>query len=159
MPERSVVHSTFTLERTFDRPPAHVFAAWADPSLKSRWFGGGADDAPIRLDMDFRVGGLETDRSEPGADGASGYEARYHDIVPDERIVFTYDLSLGGSLVSVSLATVEFRPADGGAGTQLTYTEHGAFLDGLDDPELRKNGTGGMLDELGSWLERQAATA
>jgi hypothetical protein len=30
---------------------------------------------------------------------------------------------------------------------------------GLDDPELRKNGTGGMLDELGRWLERQAATA
>jgi len=76
-----------------------------------------------------------------------------------ERIVFTYDLSLGGLLVSVSLATVEFRPADGGGGTQLTYTEHGAFLDGLDDPELRKNGTGGMLDELGRWLERQAATA
>jgi uncharacterized protein YndB with AHSA1/START domain len=131
-----------------------VFAAWADPSLKSRWFGGGTDDAPIGLDMEFRVGGLETDRSEPGA-----YQARYHDIVPNERIVFTYDLSLGGSLVSVSLATVEFHPADGGTGTQLTYTEHGAFLDGLDDPELRKNGTGGMLDELGHWLERQAATA
>jgi uncharacterized protein YndB with AHSA1/START domain len=159
MPERSVVHSTFTIERTYARPPARVFAAWADPSLKSRWFGGGTDDAPIGLDMDFRVGGLETDRSEPGADSASGYEARYHDIVPDERIVFTYDLSLGGPLVSVSLATVEFRPADGGTGTQLTYTEHGAFLDGLDEPELRKNGTGGMLDELGHWLERQAATA
>ena len=159
MPERSVVHSTFTIERTYDRPPTRVFAAWADPGLKSRWFGGGTDDAPIGLDMDFRVGGRETDRSEPGADPASGYEARYHDIVPDERIVFTYDLSLGGSLVSVSLATVEFRAAGGGTGTQLTYTEHGAFLDGLDDPELRKNGTGGMLDELGRWLERQAATA
>jgi uncharacterized protein YndB with AHSA1/START domain len=158
MPERSVVHSTFTIERTFDRPPARVFAAWADPSLKSRWFGGGTDDAPIGLDMDFRVGGIETDRSEPG-DPASGYEARYHDIVPDERIAFTYDLSLDGSLVSVSLATVEFRAADGGAATQLTYTEHGAFLDGLDDPDLRKNGTGGMLDELGQWLDRQAATA
>src|SRR2546430_672047 len=97
--------------------------------------------------------------SEPGADRSSGYKARYHDIVPDERIVFTYDLSLGGSLVSVSLATVEFHPGDGGTGTQLTYTELVAFLDGLDDPELRKNGTGGMLDELGHWLERQAATA
>jgi len=159
MPERSVVHSTFTIERIYDRPPARVFAAWADPSLKSRWFGGGTDDAPIGLDMDFRVGGLETDRSEPGADPSSGYKARYHDIVPDERIVFTYDLSLGGSLVSVSLATVEFHAGDGGTGTQLTYTEHGAFLDGLDDPELRKNGTGGMLDELGRWLERQAAIA
>ena len=154
MPERSAVHSTFTIERTYDRPPARVFAAWADPAMKGRWFGGGTDDAPLDLDLDFRVGGRETNRSEPGA-----YEARYHDIVADERIVFSYDLSLGGSLVSVSLATVEFRAAGGGTGTQLTYTEHGAFLDGLDDPELRKNGTGGMLDELGHWLERQAATA
>jgi uncharacterized protein YndB with AHSA1/START domain len=152
--ERSVTHTTFTVERSYDAAPARVFAAWADPGLKARWFGGGTDDAPLDLDMDFRVGGHETDRSEPGA-----YQARYHDIVQDERIVFTYDLSFGGSLVSVSLATVEFRPADGGSGTQMTYTEHGAFLDGLDDPELRKNGTGGMLDELGRWLERQAATA
>lgn len=159
MPERSVVHSTFTIERTYDRPPARVFAAWADPNLKSRWFGGGTDEAPMGLDMDFRVGGVERERAEPGSDGPSGYEARYHEILPDERIVFTYDLSFGGPLVSVSLATVEFRPTDGGAGTQLTYTEHGAFFDGLDDPELRKNGTGGMLDELGRWLERQAATA
>jgi uncharacterized protein YndB with AHSA1/START domain len=156
MPERSVIHSSFTIERTYDQPPARVFAAWADTRLKSRWFGGGTDDAPIGLDMDFRVGGLETDRSQPSADPSSGYQARYHDIVPDERIVFTYDLSLDGPLVSVSLATVEFRPADGGSRTQLTYTEHGAFFDGLDDPDLRKNGTGGMLDELGRWLERQA---
>jgi hypothetical protein len=55
--------------------------------------------------------------------------------------------------------TVEFHPGDGGSRTQLTYAEHGAFLDGLDDPELRKRGAGGMLDELGRWLERQAATA
>jgi uncharacterized protein YndB with AHSA1/START domain len=151
MAERSVVHSTFTIERTYDRPPARVFDAWANPSVKSRWFGGGTDDAPLDLDVDFRVGGHERIRSEPGA-----YEARYHDIVPDERIVFTYDLSLGGSLVSVSLASVEFRPADGGSGTEMTYTEHGAFFDALDDPELRKNGTGGMFDELGRWLERQA---
>jgi uncharacterized protein YndB with AHSA1/START domain len=154
MPERSVVHSSFTIERTYDRPPSHVFAAWADPALKSRWFGGGSEDAPIDLDMDFRVGGRETDRGEPGA-----YEARYHDIVRDERIVFTYDLSLEGSLVSVSLATVEFRPTGDGSGTQLSYAEQGAFLDGLDDPDLRKNGTGSMLDELGRWLEHQAATA
>jgi uncharacterized protein YndB with AHSA1/START domain len=153
MPERSVVHSTFSLERTYDRPPARVFAAWADPALKGRWFGGGNDETPVDLDADFRVGGHEQIR------GDDGYVARFHEIVPDERIVFTYDLSFGGPLVSVSLATVEFGATDGGSGTKLTYTEHGAFFDGLDDPELRKNGTGGMLDELGQLLERQAATA
>jgi uncharacterized protein YndB with AHSA1/START domain len=153
MPERSVVHSTFTVERTYDRPTTRVFAAWSDPALKGRWFGGGTDETPVDLDSDFRVGGREQIR------GDDGYVARFHEILPDERIVFTYDLSFGGPLVSVSLATVEFSPADGGLGTHLTYTEHGAFFDGLDDPELRKNGTGGMLDELSNWLTRQTATA
>jgi uncharacterized protein YndB with AHSA1/START domain len=153
MPERSVVHSTFTIERTYDRPPTSVFAAWADPGLKSRWFGGGDDETPVDLDTEFRVGGTEQIR------GDDSYVARFHEILPDERIVFTYDLSFGGPLVSVSLATVEFGPTGDGSGTQLTYTEHGAFFDDLDDPELRKNGTGGMLEELGRWLERQAATA
>jgi uncharacterized protein YndB with AHSA1/START domain len=154
MSERSVVHSTFTIDRTFDRPPARVFAAWSDPALKGRWFGGGTDENPVDFDSDFRVGGKEQIR------GDDGYVASFHEILSDERIVFTYDLNFGGPLVSVSLVTVEFRPTgDGGNGTQLTYTEHGAFFDGLDDPELRKNGTGGMLDELGHWLERQAATA
>jgi uncharacterized protein YndB with AHSA1/START domain len=156
MTERSVVHSTFTIERTYDSPPARVFAAWADPSLKNRWFGGGTDDAPATIDMDFRVGGLETNQSEPGADFAFAYWGRYSDIVPDERVVFTYDLSLGGALVSVSLATGEFRPT--GSGTELTYTEHGAFFDGLDQPELRRNGTSDILDDLGRWLEREPAT-
>ena len=150
MPERSVVHSTFTIERTYDRPPARVFAAWSDPALKGRWSGGGTDETPVDFDTNFRVGGTEQIR------GDDSFVARFHEILPDERIAFTYDLSFGGPLVSVSLATVEFHPADGGTGTRLTYTEHGAFLDGLDDPELRKNGTGGMLDELGHWLERQA---
>jgi uncharacterized protein YndB with AHSA1/START domain len=154
MTDRSVVHSTFTVDRTYGRAPAQVFAAWSDPALKGRWFGGGTDETPVDFDTDFRVGGTEQIR------GDDSFVARYHEIVPDERIVFTYDLSFGGPLVSVSLATVEFHPADGGGGgTRLTYTEHGAFFDGLDDPALRQNGTGGMLDELGHWLERQAATA
>jgi uncharacterized protein YndB with AHSA1/START domain len=151
MTERSVVHSTFTIERTYDRAPARVFAAWADPALKGRWFGGGTDDAPVDLDTDFRVGGTEQIR------GDDSFVVRYHEIVPDERIVFSYDLVLDGALVSVSLATVEFRPA--GAGTLLTYTEHGAYLDGHDTPELREHGTGELLDALGVELERETATA
>src|SRR5947207_15572314 len=103
MAERSVVHSTFTVERTYDSPPARVFAAWADPNLKNRWFGGGTDDAPGTIAMDFRVGGIETNESEPGAAFAFAYWGRYSDIVPDERIAFTYDLSLGGFLVALSL--------------------------------------------------------
>jgi uncharacterized protein YndB with AHSA1/START domain len=152
-------HDTFVIERRLASPPARVFAAFAHQNEKARWFGCVEGWEVAEHTLDFRVGGREVWRGGPPGATPHRNDTYYHDIVPDERIVFTYDLSFGGSLVSVSLATVEFRPADGGSGAQLTYTEHGAFLDGLDDPELRKNGTGGMLDELGQWLERQAATA
>lgn len=38
MTNRSVLHATFTLERTYPATPARVFAAWADPAAKARWF-------------------------------------------------------------------------------------------------------------------------
>jgi dihydrofolate reductase len=40
MPERFVIHDTFVIERTYPASPARVFAAWADPAVKSRWFVG-----------------------------------------------------------------------------------------------------------------------
>jgi uncharacterized protein YndB with AHSA1/START domain len=77
--------------------------------------------------------------------------------VPNERIIYGYDMHLGDKRVSVSLATVEFKPA--GKGTRLTFTEQGAFLDGFDDPTVREHGTGEVLDALGEELRRQAANA
>ena len=39
--DRYVTHATFSLERSYPAPPARVFAAWADPAAKARWFAGG----------------------------------------------------------------------------------------------------------------------
>jgi len=41
MPEQPVIHSTFVIERTYPKPPETVFAAFADPAKKSRWFAEG----------------------------------------------------------------------------------------------------------------------
>jgi len=40
MTQRSVAHDTFVIERTYDAPVKLVFEAWADPTLKARWFVG-----------------------------------------------------------------------------------------------------------------------
>ena len=45
-------------------------------------------------------------------------------------------MKIDGARISVSLATVTIEPADGGA--ELTYTEQGAHLDGLDTPAQRE---------------------
>ncbi|MBV8652023.1 MAG: SRPBCC domain-containing protein, partial [Alphaproteobacteria bacterium] len=73
------------------------------------------------------------------------------DIVPDERIIYSYDMHLDDKRISVSLATIELKPA--GAGTRLVFTEQGVFLDGYDDAGSRERGTQGLLDKLGAWLK------
>ena len=58
----TVVHDTFVIERTYDAPVKLVFEAWADPTLKARWFVGSPDALGAGYDLDFRVGGREAFR-------------------------------------------------------------------------------------------------
>jgi uncharacterized protein YndB with AHSA1/START domain len=146
MSERSVEHASFTLERRYDAAPPRVFAAWADPAAKARWFAGPEEWESGPHELDFREGGLESGGGGPRGGPVHSFRAVYWEIVPDERIVYTYELLLDDVRISVSLVTVELEP-DGG-GTKLTLTEHGAFFDGLEDPAQRRDGTGPLLDAL-----------
>jgi uncharacterized protein YndB with AHSA1/START domain len=152
MPERSVVHATFTIERAYPAPPARVFKAWADPSAKRRWFACHDDWEPGAHELEFRIGGRERLHTGPPGGVAHIYNAVYHDIVPDQRIVYSYDMQLDERRISVSLATVEFRAK--GSGTLLVFTEQGAFLDGYDDVAGREEGTRIGLDHLDRELRR-----
>jgi uncharacterized protein YndB with AHSA1/START domain len=152
MSERSVQHATFVVERTYDASPSRVFAAWADRAAKARWFGADDESEDDEFELDFRVGGHERRRGSAG-DSVYTVEARYQDIVPDERIVYSYDMRFDEQRISVSLSTVVLAPA--GDGTRLSYTEQGAFLDGLDTPDQREQGMGGLLEALGGYLESE----
>jgi uncharacterized protein YndB with AHSA1/START domain len=150
----SVVHSSFSIERRYPNPAREVFAAFADAEIKATWFTGPQDAEGAEYDLDFRVGGHEINRGgQPGAMTYS-FESRFHNIVAEERIVFSYDMHLNGEHVSVSLTTVEFEPD--GEGTKLTFTEQGAFFDGLDDPAGREHGTGKLLESLDAALADRA---
>ncbi len=148
---RSVVHDTFTLERTYDASPARVFAAFEDPEAKNRWFVTGDGWGTENYQADFRVGGYEIYRGTHEGMAVS-MESRYYDIVPNERIIYSYDMLLGDVRISVSLATVEFHPD--GDGTRLVLTEQGAFLDGHDRPAQRQQGMGSLLESLAVELRR-----
>ena len=157
MTERNVTHATFVIERTYDAAPARVFNAFADSAAKARWFVGPDEWERSEFDLDFRVGGREVNRGGPPGGPVHGYEARYHDIVPNERIITTYEMYMDETRSSISIATVELEPA--GDGTTLRLTEQGAFLDGTDSIESREQGTSELLDALGKALERDAIPA
>jgi uncharacterized protein YndB with AHSA1/START domain len=156
MSKRSVTHATFVVERTYAATPAQVFAAFANRDAKAQWFGDPASNGPS-FTLDFRVGGRESNRGELDGGVTYTFDATYQDIVPDERIVTTYDMTMNGQRISVSLATTELEPA--GSGTRLVYTEHGAFLDGLDEPKMREHGTRELFEALDAYLSGSTATA
>ena len=152
MTDPRVVHSTFTLERVYEASTGRVFAAWADPAAKARWF---SPNGPHELD--FRAGGREVNRGHNQDGQVLTFESQYHDIVVGQRIAYTSTLSVGENVVTVSLTTVELT-ADGDT-TRLLLTEHGAFLDGHEQPAWREQGTGQWLDALAAELERTTTTS
>jgi uncharacterized protein YndB with AHSA1/START domain len=139
-------HGTFTLRRTWAATPARVFKAWADPAVKAQWFSGPPERwTLIRRAMDFAVGGnevLEGRFDETG--NTTLFQARYHLIEPDRRLVYDYDLHLGGDFHSVTLSSLTLEPD--GARTHVAYTEQIVFVDGRDGTESRRHGTSLQFD-------------
>ena len=151
MKEPSVIHSTFVIERTYPATPERVFAAFSDPVQKRRWFIEGDHHEVEHFDMDFRVGGQEHAKMRfpegtpiPGAVFTN--DTIYQDIVPNCRVVFTSTMSLDDKHISASLATIELLPTD--KGTNLICTHQGAFFEGSDGPERRKDGWEKLLNNL-----------
>ena len=151
MTERNATHSTFVIERIYPAPVSRVWEAWSNEKAKAKWFGGDAELwTSLERSMDFRVGGREKAVGRWKSGTVSAFDALYWDIVPEQRIVYTYEMHIDDKKISVSLATVEMAPE--GDGTRLKVTESGAFLDGYDDAGSREHGTGWLLDKLGESL-------
>jgi uncharacterized protein YndB with AHSA1/START domain len=105
-------------------------------------------------EFDFRVGGRERNSGGPKGGPVHSFNGVYQDIVPDERIVYTYDMHLDDERISVSLTTIELKPEAGG--TRLIFTEQGVFLDGYDDAAGREQGTRWLVGKLEESLRSPA---
>ena len=71
----------------------------------------------------------------------------------DSRIVLAYTMAIGEKPFSASLATFEMMPSN--AGTHFIFTEQGAYFEGADGPEGRKEGWRLLLERLASELKGQ----
>ena len=156
MAQSQTKHASFTIERTFKAPPSRVFAAWASPEAKSAWFAGTAGQCVEEIrEFNFREGGSDRLRTRWNSGMISDFRNTYWEIIPDRRIVYAYEMFMNDRVrISVSLATIEFAPA--GAGTRMTLTEQGAFLEPFapdgDDAGSREHGTNALMDKLAAYL-------
>lgn len=147
----TVLHASFTIERTFAKHSVErVFNAFKDPGKRRRWFVEGEGFTIHEYALDFRVGAHEGGSFSFGGGPKITNDTYYLDIVDGERMVFAYAMTVAGKPLSSSLTTIQFEQS--GAGTKLTYTEQGAFIDGRpEDVTNREAGT----KELFTALERE----
>ena len=152
--ETSIVHNTFVMERNYPQLPDRVFAAFAQPARKRRWYAEG-DHEIQEFEMEFRVGGSERlhYRFKPGhpiAGSEIDNESTYQDIVTDKRIVMTAKMTLNGKPVQIALLTFEFLPS--GDGTDLVLTNQGTFIDWPGGDKMVEEGWRGLLGRVGAEL-------
>ena len=155
MDKQSVIHSTFVLERNYPVPAERVFAAFADPVKKCKWFVEGEGHAVEHYVLDFRAGGRELARfrfteDSPVKGLACTNETTYLDIVPNRRVVLASTMTVGDRCISASLGTIEFLRSQ--TGTGLIFTFQGAFFEGADGPEMREAGWRKLFDRLAGEL-------
>ena len=157
MSEQQVIHSTFVLQRTLYAKVEKVFSAFASPEQKRRWFGGSPSTDLEEFTMDFRPGGSEQmvyrfkeTSLFPGVELTN--VGVYQDIVPNGRIIQAQRMAMAGKIISTSLITFEFLPAE--EGTEVVLTNQSAFLEGSDGPERRELGWKTLLDSLQAELSQ-----
>lgn len=151
MSQQPVIPSTFVIERHYPHPVPRVFAAFADPELKRRWFAVGENHQVKEFALEFQVGGREKavyrfNDGTPFSGVLLTNAGSYQDIVVNERVVTASTMSFGDKRISASLVTVEFVAADGG--TDLVCTHQSVFFEGAEGPELRQEGWRKLLAQL-----------
>lgn len=136
---------SLTIKRRFNASPAKVFAAWTDPEKMSRWLGP-VDVKRVETGTDLRVGGRYFIRMVMANDEhySSGV---YREIVPNEKLVFTW--AWKSTPERESLVTVTIKPD--GDGSIMTLLHEQFFDEAARD---RHNaGWTAIIDRLAAVVE------
>jgi uncharacterized protein YndB with AHSA1/START domain len=106
----------FRMERTFNAPREKVWKALTEPELLKQWWGRGN---PLTIERFEFVRGGHWRFVEHSDHGDHGFEGRYREIVPVERMVLTFEWDGMPGYVVVNTLTLEELP---GARTKLVGT-------------------------------------
>jgi uncharacterized protein YndB with AHSA1/START domain len=107
------------LSRSFAAPRERVFRAFTAPAQLVKWWGPKGFTVPA-CTMDVRAGGAwhTVMRSPEGKDHV--VSGLYREIIPPERLVFTWGWEAGGARGHETIVTIELFEARGGTRLELT---------------------------------------
>lgn len=146
-------HGTVVVEHRINAPVARVWAAFANAKERERW--GAPSDTAVFLyeEADFRVGGRDVARCGAKEDPRFRVEARYVDIVPERRVVWTETISEAGQrMLAANLTTLEITPDR--TATRLRVTVQVTSFVGAGMVENTKAGHTGSLASMARHLEK-----
>ena len=160
MSEPKVVHSTFVVERSFPKPLEKVFAALSKPEKVAQWFAAGERHDLLEFNLNFAEGGTQRlvyrmKEGTPVPGLVIENEARFLEIVPNNRIVMATTMKFTGKRILASQITFELVPSQ--KGTDLICTHQGAYF-GDAPPQMAKlleDGWTGLMGALAKVLEAE----
>lgn len=114
------------VESYFAAPPARVFNAWTDPDVLIRWFGL-RPSYMDRASIDLRPGGIWQVQRDQDDAKTVGFEGRYREIEPDQRLVFSWshvvtEANGNREATPESLVEITFTPKGGGTMVRLAHS-------------------------------------
>jgi uncharacterized protein YndB with AHSA1/START domain len=121
------------MRRTFDASRDEVFRAWTDPEEFKRWWGPGLFTTPS-AEIDLRPGGRYEVVMQPPDGGALLLTGEFREVVPPERLVYTWRWDIGVPDIQESLVTVEFL--DRGDATEVVLVHEHAAGSELDPYQM-----------------------
>ena len=137
-----------TITRMFDAPRAMVFKAWTDPDQVKNWWGP-RDYPATHLEMDVRPGGAWRGCLRSNETGKDLWQRGvFREIVPPERIVFTFAWDADGERGLETLVTVTF--AERGGKTLMTF--HQAPFQSVAERDGHRGGWSSSFDRLDAHL-------
>ena len=136
-------------ERVFDAPRERVWRACTDPALVAEWWGRGNKLDVVRMQVER---GGHWRYVEHGPEGLVGFEGRYREVTPQERIVQTFEWD--GMPGHVVVNTLTFEDLGDGR-TKLVTTS--LFHTGEERDGMLQSGMEGGLNESYAALDRLLA--
>jgi uncharacterized protein YndB with AHSA1/START domain len=148
----------FTIVRLLDAPRQLVFKAWTDPD-HLRWFAGpGLATESHPTTVDLRVGGAWRFHMVENEERSYTTGGIYQEIVPPEKLVFTWGAVDGWPLIDPARldeaprVTVTFNDLDG----KTEMILHVGFSDHLTEERVREWLSTGMVGGWNETLDRLA---